>query len=145
MLSVKWNVRGDSHEEPQTSPILTPLEGLLGDSSYSDLIRGIRRNRADPAGALAAARHQPTRCGPWEAWYDVLPTILALKDIPVGKDMRGHVLADVVDAERLKKYPVRTIPTHDDKAFEAARVLRMKEAADQSERLEQLKSLGYIQ
>lgn len=77
--------------------------------------------------------------------YDVLPTILALKDIPLGKDMRGHVLTDVVDAEWLKKFPVRTIPTHDDPAFEAARVLRMKEAADQSERLEQLKSLGYIQ
>jgi hypothetical protein len=77
--------------------------------------------------------------------YDVLPTLLAIKDVPVGRDMRGKVLTDVVDAAWLERFPVRHVKTHDDQAFETARRARIKEAADQAERLEQLKSLGYIQ
>ena len=77
--------------------------------------------------------------------YDVLPTLLAIKDVPIGRDMRGQVLTEVVDAAWLERFPVRYVKTHDDKAFEAARRERMREAADQAERLEQLKSLGYIQ
>ena len=77
--------------------------------------------------------------------YDVLPTLLAIKDVPIGRDMRGKVLTDVVDAAWLERFPVRHVDTHDDKSFAAARKARMQEAADQAERLEQLKSLGYIQ
>jgi Type I phosphodiesterase / nucleotide pyrophosphatase len=76
--------------------------------------------------------------------YDVLPTLLALKGIPVGRDFAGRVLTGVLDVSWLERFPVREIDTHDDKAFEAARAARMREAADQAERLEQLKSLGYI-
>jgi hypothetical protein len=76
--------------------------------------------------------------------YDVLPTLLALKGIPVARDFAGRVLTDALEASWLERFPVREIDTHDDKAFEAARAERMREAADQAERLEQLKSLGYI-
>ena len=76
--------------------------------------------------------------------FDVLPTLLALKDIPLGQDFDGTVMENVIEASWLEQYPVRTIKTHDDKAFEEARAARMREAADQAERLEQLKSLGYI-
>jgi hypothetical protein len=67
-----------------------------------------------------------------------------LKGIPVARDFAGHVLTDALEASWLERFPVREIDTHDDKAFEAARAERMREAADQAERLEQLKSLGYI-
>ncbi len=53
-------------------------------------------------------------------------------------------MENVIEKSWLEKYPVRTIKTHDDKVFEEARAARMREAADQAERLEQLKSLGYI-
>ena len=68
-----------------------------------------------------------------------------MKAIPIGRDFDGAVLTGVIEPSWLEKFPVREIATHDDKAFEAARGQRMKEAADQAERLEQLKSLGYIQ
>ena len=76
--------------------------------------------------------------------YDVLPTILALKGIPVGEDFDGTVMLNVIAPAFLEQFPVRTVKTHDDAAWEAAREARMKEAADRAERLEQLKSLGYI-
>ena len=76
--------------------------------------------------------------------FDMLPTLLALKDIPVAQDFDGTVMDNVIEKSWLERFPVRTIKTHDDKAFEEARAARMREAADQAERLEQLKSLGYI-
>jgi len=75
---------------------------------------------------------------------DVLPTLLALKGVPVARDFDGTIMENVIEASWLEKHRVREVATHDDKAFEAARAARMKEAADQAERLEQLKSLGYI-
>ncbi len=75
---------------------------------------------------------------------DVLPTILALEGIPVGEDFDGKALLDVIDPAFLERVPIRTIATHDDRAWEEARQARMKEAADRAERLEQLRSLGYI-
>jgi hypothetical protein len=76
--------------------------------------------------------------------FDILPTLLALQGIPLGEDFVGKPMAGVIDAEFLKKVPVRTVRTHDDKAWNDARQLRIKEAADRAERLEQLRSLGYI-
>ena len=76
--------------------------------------------------------------------FDVLPTLLALKGIPVARDFVGTLMENVIETSWLEAHPVRTIETHDDQAFEAARAARMREAADQAERLEQLKSLGYI-
>jgi len=76
--------------------------------------------------------------------FDVLPTLLALKTIPIARDFDGAIMSNVVVASWLEAHPVRTIDTHDDDAFEKARAARMHEAADQAERLEQLKSLGYI-
>ena len=76
--------------------------------------------------------------------YDILPTLLVLKGIPVGEDFDGAPMLNVIDPAFITRVPVRTVKTHDDRAWEQARELRMKEAADQAERLEQLKSLGYI-
>lgn len=76
--------------------------------------------------------------------FDILPTLLALQGIPLGEDFVGKPMTDVIDAEFLKKVPVRTVRSHDDKAWNEARQVRIKEAAGRAERLEQLRSLGYI-
>jgi predicted AlkP superfamily pyrophosphatase or phosphodiesterase len=76
--------------------------------------------------------------------YDVLPTILAIKGIPSGEDFDGTPMMTVLRSELLKRMPPQTVRTHDDRAWDEARSLRMKQAADRAERLEQLKSLGYI-
>ncbi len=76
--------------------------------------------------------------------YDVLPTMLVLKGIPVGDDFDGKALTGIIAPEFLEKFPLRDVKTHDDREWETARQDRLKEAADRTERLEQLKSLGYI-
>ncbi|MDH3196991.1 MAG: alkaline phosphatase family protein [Candidatus Krumholzibacteria bacterium] len=76
---------------------------------------------------------------------DVLPTLLALKGIPLAEDMSGTPLAAVIDPALLAR--ARTLPrvkTYDDRAWQGARRERIREAVNQNERLEQLRSLGYI-
>ncbi len=86
----------------------------------------------------------PDRARPLGHAYDVLPTLLALQGIPLGEDFVGKPMTSVIDPEFLKKVPLRTVRTHDDKTWDEARQARIKEAADRAERLEQLRSLGYI-
>ena len=76
--------------------------------------------------------------------YDILPTFLVLKGIPIGEDFDGKPMLNIIDPAFLARAPVRSVKTHDDRAWEQTRQLRMKDAADRAERLEQLKSLGYI-
>ena len=98
-------------------------------------------NIAHTSGATLAA---PDRSRPVGHAFDILPTLLALEGIPLGQDFAGKPMTNIIDPEFLKKVPVRTIKTHDDKAWDEARAARMKEATDRAERLEQLRSLGYI-
>jgi len=94
----------------------------------------------DAAGALSP----PDRAHPVGHAFDVLPTLLALQGIPLGEDFVGKPMTGVIDPAFLKQVPVRTVRTHDDRAWDEARQTRIKEAADRAERLEQLRSLGYI-
>jgi len=75
--------------------------------------------------------------------FDVLPTLLTLQRIPVGDDMRGAVLTDVLVESFTDQ--VRAIATHDSEEWLAA---RSQERGDllpaDEERLEQLRALGYI-
>ena len=75
---------------------------------------------------------------------DVLPTILAVKGIPIGEDMDGTPLRDIIDFNKLGRSEIRYIPTHDTREWLAAQPRRIREAVDDSDRLEQLRSLGYI-
>ena len=93
-----------------------------------------------PGGALTA----PDPARPVGHAFDMLPTLLALQGIPLGQDFVGKPMANVIDPEFLARVPVRTVRTHDDRAWDEARRTRIKEAADRAERLEQLRSLGYI-
>ena len=86
----------------------------------------------------------PDRQHPVGHTIDILPTLLALEGIPLGKDFVGQPMTNVIDPAFLKQVPIQTVKTHDDKAWDEARRSRMKEASDRAERLEQLRSLGYI-
>ena len=75
---------------------------------------------------------------------DITPTLLALLDVPVGQDMAGEVRQDWLSPGWLERHPVRFVPTHETAEWrEGRRRLRMR-AADLEERLDQLRSLGYL-
>jgi hypothetical protein len=75
---------------------------------------------------------------------DVLPTLLALLELPLGEDMPGAPMPAVLDAAWLAAHPPARIPTHDDDAWRAAHARLKAESIDLDERLEQLRALGYI-
>ncbi len=72
---------------------------------------------------------------------DVCPTLLALLGLPVGEDMDGVPLEALVPDARLAD--LRTVPTHDDPAWFAARPEPF-DVAEDPERLNQLEDLGYL-
>jgi predicted AlkP superfamily phosphohydrolase/phosphomutase len=72
--------------------------------------------------------------------YDIAPTVLALLDVPAADDMKGRVAAAFTGEE------LPPVPTHDSKEWLAQRAAASGEAvADDPERFEQLRALGYIQ
>jgi hypothetical protein len=76
---------------------------------------------------------------------DVLPTLLSLKTIPLAEDMTGAPLSAVIAPDWLERAgDIPRVKTHDDRAWHSARRERVRDAVDQAERLEQLRSLGYI-
>ena len=75
---------------------------------------------------------------------DVLPTILAVKGIPIGEDMDGAPMRAILDLAKTGKNGISYIPTHDDAKWLAGQTARIRHAVDESERIEQLRSLGYI-
>ena len=76
--------------------------------------------------------------------FDVTPTLLALQGLPVGRDMDGEVMRDVVDPDYLTARPVDYVDSHTDEAWLAARTDETLQPAGTEERLEQLRNLGYI-
>jgi hypothetical protein len=70
--------------------------------------------------------------------------MLVLKGIPVGEDMDGSPMRGIIDLELIEEIGIQYIPTHDTSEWLAGRHKRIREAVDQTERLEQLRSLGYI-
>ncbi|MCZ7585266.1 MAG: alkaline phosphatase family protein [Deltaproteobacteria bacterium] len=74
--------------------------------------------------------------------FDLTPTLLYLKGKPVGADMDGRVLTEIVDPELLAARPVSTIPTHDDDAFLGALATGTRELTP--EEIHRLESLGYL-
>lgn len=75
---------------------------------------------------------------------DVLPTVLALEGIPLGEDMDGSPMRSILDPERFDAEKIRRVPTHDDAEWLAGQTARIRHAVDERERIEQLRSLGYI-
>jgi hypothetical protein len=76
---------------------------------------------------------------------DLTPTILALLGIPIGRDMGGAVLEHVLADGFLRDHPVSHVDTHDTPEWRASRGRPAPVVPGTEERLEQLRSLGYIE
>jgi len=74
--------------------------------------------------------------------FDVTPTALAVMGLPVGEDMDGRVLTEIIADEHLKARPLSTIPSYEP-AVGSERG-EVGSAMDESIR-DQLRSLGYIE
>jgi hypothetical protein len=80
--------------------------------------------------------------------YDIAPTVLALARLPVGTDMEGRVLRQLIDSEFLERNPVQTVATHDSPTWLAERARELDSALPEDsarERIEQLRALGYLE
>jgi hypothetical protein len=75
---------------------------------------------------------------------DIAPTVLALRGIAVGRDMQGDPMVDILDPKFLKDFPIRKVRSHTDRGWFESRDITVVENADPSERLEQLRTLGYL-
>jgi len=77
--------------------------------------------------------------------FDIAPTLLALKGIPVGRDFDGRVLVEALSEEFGTRHPEEFVTTHDTPQWLADRPNQILSPQAESERMEQLRSLGYIQ
>ncbi len=75
--------------------------------------------------------------------FDITPTILAMCNMPVARDMDGSVITEAIEEDFLNKYPVQYIDTYEDSLDQDR---HKKELSDEEARnlKEQLKSLGYF-
>jgi predicted AlkP superfamily pyrophosphatase or phosphodiesterase len=79
--------------------------------------------------------------------FDITPTILAMLRIPIGKDMDGKVVKKIFRDEFPIDIQPPPVPTHDTPEFLTNQKKRKKQkfiSPEEKERLEQLRSLGYI-
>jgi arylsulfatase A-like enzyme len=74
--------------------------------------------------------------------YDITPTILYLAGLPVGKDMEGKPVTQVIDPRFVEKYPVEYVETYNTDPSETT---GPKESILDDEIIERYKTLGYIQ
>jgi predicted AlkP superfamily phosphohydrolase/phosphomutase len=75
--------------------------------------------------------------------FDIAPTILALRGVPVAEDVQGTVLTDAFTPEQLARQPVTLVPSYRAMQPETDAV-PVRSAADE-ELLEKLRALGYIE
>jgi hypothetical protein len=101
----------------------------------------IAARAADAPAPETLARADLPRLG---SVLDVLPTLLALLEVPVGEDMPGAPMTAVLDAAWFAAHPPGKVATHDDDLWREAHARLKAESVDLDERLEQLRALGYI-
>lgn len=76
--------------------------------------------------------------------FDVAPTLLALLDVPAGKDMQGRVHEDWLEPSWLAEHPPTRVLTHESEAWRQDRARLLRSSAELEQRLDQLRALGYI-
>ena len=136
-----YDVEGDF--EPDDA-LVDLLSGHHLDAPPGVLIAagpGIRGPPREPRDLATIERADLVRLG---SVLDVTPTLLALLDLPVGADMEGAPMAAVLDPAWLAQHPVRQVATHDTPDWLEAQQRLRTQALDLSERLEQLRALGYV-
>jgi len=75
---------------------------------------------------------------------DITPTILAMLQLPVGKDMDGHVLSEIFSDELRAASQPEPVKTHDTPGSQAPPGAQTVPHPGEADRLNQLRSLGYI-
>jgi hypothetical protein len=76
---------------------------------------------------------------------DITPTILALRGLPIGEDMDGAILDDLLVPDFFQDRVPRSIPSHDTPEWLDSRIKSEAPArSGDEERLEQLRTLGYF-
>jgi len=84
--------------------------------------------------------------------FDITPTLLALYNIPIGRDMDGFVLNEILEEDFMSSRPVSYIPSHEDGRLaesdddgESVESDESVESAVDEAIKEKLRSLGYIE
>jgi hypothetical protein len=77
--------------------------------------------------------------------FDVAPTLLSLQEVPLGLDLDGRVLEEVLAPSASARAQPAAVATHDDAAWLAAREAGARGGVTDPERIEQLRALGYVQ
>jgi len=75
---------------------------------------------------------------------DITPTILAMMDIPLGRDMDGRVLEHLFRPDFAERLKVKYVATHNTPQWLASRGIKPQATPGADERIEQLRSLGYL-
>ncbi|RMH18442.1 MAG: hypothetical protein D6696_13050, partial [Acidobacteria bacterium] len=98
------------------------------------------------AGADLAQRPLPAAGRPPVAGsvLDLTPTVLALLELPIGRDMKGEILRTLLAPGFLQRHPPAYVATHDSRRWLAERPQQLLDPAVEQERLEQLRALGYL-
>jgi hypothetical protein len=76
--------------------------------------------------------------------YDILPTLLALKGVPIASDLSGRVLTDLIEPRFLDSLAIEYGPPVDFSPWHERREEQPLPADVEQKRLEQLRSLGYV-
>ena len=76
---------------------------------------------------------------------DLAPTILALKGLPIGRDMDGVIMEAILEEGFLESHTPTFVETHDRPEWLDARPDELLTEEAERERLQQLRALGYIQ
>jgi hypothetical protein len=101
---------------------------------------GIRR-----AGAASLEPLTPSGMPVLGTVRDVAPTLYALLDLPMADDMDGAALAQVLEPEVLESWSAAPVISHDTTDWFAARLAARRAEVDDSERMRQLRELGYVE
>jgi hypothetical protein len=96
------------------------------------------------AGGRDPSSVQPADLGQIGSILDVTPTVLALLGIPIGRDMDGDALRQLLTEELLERQPVHYVSANTEPGWFARRTKTMLANDDAAERIEQLRALGYL-
>lgn len=77
--------------------------------------------------------------------YDVAPTLLELSGLPAGEDMDGEILKAVLDSKFLAANPPTFVASHDEPGWREHLATFQPSEEEERDRLEELRSLGYIE
>ncbi len=130
--------------EEDTTVIICSDHGFRGPYRSPDGIRlGIWMHRQTGVMIAAGPGIEPAEETQDASVFDITPTVLALLGEPVGRDMDGFVLTELLDDSFEEANPVTYIDTHERERAASVEVPATEEVDDAIR--EKLRSLGYIE